>query len=201
MDTRATQSGREEQRESLLSSGPDWRLNACVNYGFDDLYAYAEGYRRAGDILAKELEADPRRGLDYLVYPLVFLYRHAIELQLKGIIRDGTQLLRQPAVPKKLLNKHELEPLWTAACQILEKVWPESDPDRLRQIAKVISGLSAADPDSQAFRYDRDKSGHRTKSLLTLVNIAKFHGLAEEAYGLLDGATTGLQTLLDEQAD
>jgi len=200
MHDKEAPSGPTEQRGSLLSSGPDCRLNACVNYAFDDLYAYAEGYRRAGDILAKELGADPRCGLDFLVYPLVFLYRHAIELQLKGIMRDGTRLLRQQPVPRKEREHHGLEALWGLARQILEKVWPEGDPDLLSRIAKVIGELSAADPDSQAFRYDRDKSGHRTKSMLTHVNIAQFHRLAEEAYRLLDGATTGLQALLDEQA-
>jgi len=197
MHGRTLQGGMEDQSGSLFSSGPDWRLNACVNYAFDDLYAYAEGYRRAGDMLAEQLIADPTHGLDFVVYPLVFLYRHAIELQLKGVIRDGRRLLRLRAVPRKKLENHELDKLWELARPILEGVWPEGDTRCLDRIDAVVRELTEADPSSQAFRYDRDTHGNRTKPKLTHVNVEQFRRVARHTYDLLDGATTGLCALLD----
>ncbi len=200
MHGRESQGSTQGQSGSLFASGPDWQLNACVNYAFDDLYAYAEGYKRAGDILTGELAAHPTHGLDFVVYPLVFLYRHAIELQLKGVIRDGRRLLRLEAVSGKEIQHHGLEKLWELARPILEEVWPEADTCCLDRIAKVVHDLAKADPDSQAFRYDRDRKGNRTKPRLSHVNIERFRRLSRDAYELLDGATTGLCALLDERA-
>jgi len=187
----------DDQNEKLFAAGPDWQLNACVNYAFDDLYAYAEGYKRAADILTEQLVANPSYGLDFAVYPLVFLYRHAIELQLKGIIRDGKRILGKGARPGQDSRDHRLDRLWRLARPILEEVWPGAAGSTLDTIDRVLRELSQADPDSQAFRYDRDRKGLRTKPMLTHVNIEQFGRLAQRTYGLLDGATTGLSELLD----
>jgi hypothetical protein len=68
----------------LFGLGTDWQANACVN-GIDDSMAYQDGYRRAARHLA-EYVCETERGQDYLVYPIVYLYRHHIELTLKSII-------------------------------------------------------------------------------------------------------------------
>jgi hypothetical protein len=64
----------------LFGSGTDWQTNACVN-GIGDSVAYQDGYRRAALQLA-EYVCDAGRGQDFLVYPIVYLYRHHIELAL-----------------------------------------------------------------------------------------------------------------------
>src|SRR5712671_6183891 len=67
----------------------DWETNAWVRGATD--YAYAEGYRRAARILADHVIQN-RWDIDFLVYPIVFLYRHNIELQFKRLIPDGAFL-------------------------------------------------------------------------------------------------------------
>ena len=76
----------------LFGSGTDWQANACVN-GIDDLAAYQNGYRRAALHLA-EYVCDAGRGQDFLVYPIVYLYRHHIELTLKSIISTCGVIVR-----------------------------------------------------------------------------------------------------------
>ena len=62
---------------------PDWQSNACLNYmGSDDRYAYSEGYLRAARYLIEWILATAS-DQDILVYPIIFLYRHHIELVLK----------------------------------------------------------------------------------------------------------------------
>ena len=48
----------------------------------------ADGYRMAARRLAEDVCADERRGSNghYLVYPIVFLYRHYVELVLKQLL-------------------------------------------------------------------------------------------------------------------
>jgi hypothetical protein len=68
----------------LFGSGADWQANACVK-SIDATMAYQDGYRRAALHLA-EYVCEVGHGQDYLVYPIVYLYRHHIELTLKSII-------------------------------------------------------------------------------------------------------------------
>lgn len=62
----------------------DWKNNACLRNG--DEYAYREGYRRGAQILVRAVE-ETQSDQDFLVYPIVFLYRHHIELALKRVIK------------------------------------------------------------------------------------------------------------------
>ncbi|MGU3906767.1 hypothetical protein ACVZDL_23390 (plasmid) [Escherichia coli] len=59
----------------LLASDSDWHNNACLNYMPDHGTAYTEGYRRAADILINHID-ESGRDQDFLVYPVLFLYRH-----------------------------------------------------------------------------------------------------------------------------
>ncbi|MCK4394158.1 hypothetical protein KAX17_14760 [Candidatus Bipolaricaulota bacterium] len=194
-DTGDRLSKDRESCGSLFSAGEDWRLNACVNYATDDLYAYAEGYKQASDVLVAHILSEGATGIDFLVYPLVFLCRHAIELQLKGAIRDGERLLNRP---RTRLEHHKIDSLWRAARTVLEEVWPEGDESLLRSIDDVLTQFSSVDPSSQAFRYPVDRKGKRTKPDLTHINLLRFHQLASTVYKLLDGATTGLDAYLSE---
>ena len=53
-----------------------------------DFGAFAKGYTLAANRLAASLLEGPRFP-DYEAYPVVFLYRHALELSLKHIIYGG----------------------------------------------------------------------------------------------------------------
>ena len=78
----------------LFGSGTDWETNACAST-IDNIMAYQNGYRRAAFHLA-EYVCDARLGQDFLVYPIVYLYRHHIELTLKSIIQVARALVLRP---------------------------------------------------------------------------------------------------------
>lgn len=65
---------------------PDWHNNACLNatWGVDQA-AYLEGYRCGARLLVEHV-TEHARDQDFLVYPIIFLYRHHVELALKNII-------------------------------------------------------------------------------------------------------------------
>src|SRR5437762_1489081 len=53
-------------------------------------HRYAEGYRDAAKWLYAKWCEDPIKP-DYLGYPMVYLYRHYVELMLKELLQSGSQ--------------------------------------------------------------------------------------------------------------
>lgn len=74
------------------SNEPDWWNNACLKVGHDEFYRYADGYKRAANILVDHVDQN-NCDQDFVAFPVLFLYRHYIELKLKEIIQKGRQLL------------------------------------------------------------------------------------------------------------
>ena len=73
------------ERTAILTP-PDWRMNACVNWGGGTLYS--DGYKTAADTLVNQVAAD-RYTSDTLVYPIVFCYRQYLELLLKALLEEA----------------------------------------------------------------------------------------------------------------
>jgi hypothetical protein len=104
--------------ESIFQGKGDWRYTAGVNYPHDSHELMTEGYRRAAQRLVDSLAADPT-GMDFVVYAIVYLYRHWFELRLKIIIDLGRQLLQEgDGYPKG----HSLHTLWPVARTLTQKI-------------------------------------------------------------------------------
>lgn len=70
----------------------EWYLNAQLHVTPDKWDTYAEGYKSAGDI-AVQYVVENNWYQDFLVYPIVFLYRHYLELRLKELYFVSSRLL------------------------------------------------------------------------------------------------------------
>src|SRR6266540_5497986 len=105
----------------LFEPGEDWQLNACLNYGVDHWHMYASGYRRAAEILTDYVRQN-HRDQDVLIFPVLFLWRHHLELQLKGIARRATHLLGKDWNPT---SDHDLSQLFAAAEAVFEACFRE----------------------------------------------------------------------------
>ena len=81
---------------SLFSGDQDWKANACLNWSLDSMGLYIEGYREAADKLVHAV-VETGTNQDTLVFPISFLYRQYIELQLKHIIRESRIFLGEGA--------------------------------------------------------------------------------------------------------
>ena len=79
---------------SLFSGDKDWNANACLNWSLDTMGLYIEGYREAADKLVHDV-VESGTNQDILVFPISFLYRQYIELQLKHIIRESRIFLEE----------------------------------------------------------------------------------------------------------
>jgi len=179
----------------------DWEDNAWLGRTrvVNSWSLYAEGFKRAADQLVEDLLEARAFAPDLLIHPVLFLYRHYLELRLKELIIVSGKLLGETyAVPPQ----HELMTLWVEVRPRLERVWPgvsakkyhDAIEERLREVCRV-------DPGSYAFRYPVDTHGR--PSVADPGNISLGH-LKDEMAGIstiLDGSSFGMNEMADFNAE
>ncbi len=187
----------------------DWWNNACLNVvASGDEHGYTEGYRRGATLLVEHV-MEHQRDQDYLVYPVIFLYRHHIELALKNIIGHMPYVLDQEftQAEEKHLGKHRLDLLWQNLKPKLGAMadiagWARLPNDDLEGIDSYIRQLTALDPDSFSFRYTRSKKGAPSLPLeLKRINLRHFAEMMERLADYLDGLDTAVSVLEEGKAE
>jgi len=164
-----------------VNLGSGWRRPA------EELGDYGEAYRNAAKQLAAALAEDPAYD-SFAALPIVFLYRHATELYLKGVLWAGSRLLslidRQSAFNATLkasnLKSHRLRPLLPALRELFKELnWSES----YEKIAPFVESLDKADPESFAHRYPTDTKGNASLPEALWFNVLAFANDAESCLG------------------
>lgn len=190
-------SSNTEKDKRLIRSDIDRWFNACLNFTHDQLGLYVSGYKNAAEILNRHVLENRVIGFDTLVYPIIFLYRQYIELQLKSLIKYGSILLD---TPESFQKTHDINKLWKKCRKILEKIYEEEeDLESLSEIEEGIYQLSEIDPSSEAFRYPADKKGQKTLQGITHINLKNIYEVMTRICGLLEGADTGISVYLDDK--
>ena len=184
----------------LLASDSDWHNNACLNYMPDHGTAYTEGYRRAADILINHID-ESGRDQDFLVYPVLFLYRHHLELLIKQIIGLALALAEDPDKHQYKKDDHNLNNLWPLAQKLILEVDDSYRPSDFKIVKEVVKALHQADERATDFRYAKRNDGTRSLEGIHYVNTRRFGKNMGEASDLLDGVDNGLRYLLDCKAE
>jgi hypothetical protein len=143
----------------VLTADHDIRFNAVLDHwtGVGDFHA--AGYRQAAEILLRRFLADPEGTAgeqDSVVLPILFLFRHYLELRFKDIIVYGLVLSGQQA---KWRYGHDLDGLWTEVHQLCGAIYGASLPAAFVTIEECVNDLRQLDPNSESFRYGRDLNG------------------------------------------
>lgn len=167
----------------LFIQGEDWHNNAMLGWTHFPWDIYAAGYKDAADALVWAL-ADRKASLDSAVYPLVFLYRQGLELQLKLILPPARRLVGKEAVAD---HKHGLMPLWSELRRHVEQLDPRKDDQELTAIEDFIRQLDSVDPGSFAFRYPTTKKGEVSLPELRHVNVRHLSEVMDSVFMLLGG--------------
>lgn len=127
--------------------------------------AYAAAYKKAADDL---VNAQPSPIPEANAYPIVFLYRHYLELEMKSVVALDRllQTLHDEeddarARVEQLLATHDLVKLSKGCCNACSQMGPDLFPDELRQSLRAFETCAAEiathDPGSFAFRYPVDR--------------------------------------------
>lgn len=173
--------------DALFLDGDNW-TSATVGIDPDSWDRYAIGYTRAAELLCQHLNRDPRL-IEYLVYPIVFLYRHAFEVYLKHIILMGAQLERDDG-RQEVKRTHKLSQLWQEARVLIERVWPDGPKEDLDKIGELLHQFEERDPAATAFRYPVTTAGEPSHNRMERISIANFEEVATNVISLLE-ATSG----------
>lgn len=181
----------------LFVDGDDWWHNACVGWSRDQWVGYAEGYRRAADVLVQHA-SDTRSDLDFLIYPIVFLYRQSLEVSLKHLLFEGSRLLDNKAI---IWTRHPLVPLWQRCRAIIEQVWPEGPKQDLDAVGEVLHQFDDRDPGSTVFRYPVDTRGRVSLCGNERINIRNFAEVANRVFSLLEACAIGVSEYLQQKCE
>ena len=156
-----------------------------------DFGVFAKGFTLAANRLSAQL-LDAHHFSDYEAYPIVFLYRHALEISLKHIIYSAAKLSNLKYLSKfdgRLQNSHDLKTLSNIAANSLSLLFPGDEALRpiISSIKRTCLEFSKIDPDSYSYRYPINTKGKRSTKIHQLINLRAF---AEHMASLLEDLDT-----------
>lgn len=172
-------------------------------------FIYAEGFKKAAHLLLENCQTT----YDYntVVYPIVFTYRHYLELILKSILINLDRYM--PKVPqsesdeniKKKFHTHKLEPLWDEIQRLKNELEPN---DRnsifhpqldLKKIKHYIKEFTKVDGTSITFRYpDKDSSSCVIDGIQWL-DLHHYVGEMDEISKILEGINDMIIIAIDQR--
>jgi hypothetical protein len=189
-----------------------YRGLASFNFRHDavaDLESYAAGYHRAAKVLAARMRRAVK-SLHYDGFPVLFLYRHALELYLKAAVHLGSKLvmLRGDKEPNLewLLNGHDLQRCVSELKRILTALgWLEGFRQRgapgFAAFENLVAEVSKLDAGSFAFRYPVNTRGRRVFSRTRSVNVLNFAKMLNPFLDLLDTGLLAMNAEIDQRLD
>lgn len=154
---------------------------------------YAEGFKDAGDFLV-EHAIDRGSMQDWLVFPVLTVYRHSVELGLKCVIHECMSCLnarllweeRNPRPKDSPPTGHDLRRLWDEALAMLGALSPPIEiNEALSNTGRLIGELADLDLRSTAFRYPTNSKGaaslpehridlHHVKNIIAMIHGVLF---------------------------
>ncbi len=177
----------------FLSDTDRWHIAWLNQTGPDDWCVYADGYKRAADLLVENLETT--YDVNTVVYPIMFLYRQYIELTLKEIIAYGNYLNEQSNTGRV---SHDLEALWPECRSVIEKHLPEVTAKDVQKIERLVEKFSELDPTSTTFRYPAKRDGKSSFPYnLGPINLRQTAEAMKEFSSLLEPVTGMLSVCKD----
>lgn len=170
----------------------------------DNFAKYIAGYKDAADILVKNIIDNNLRPGDKIM-PIIFLYRHFIELSLKAIIKYGNQLfnIRHRHDYPQIHNISELwkggrwkGELWEGARRIIEMRWPNGEKETLDAVEYLIGQFAIIDPGADSSRYYELKNGSLAMENLSqnqiYVNIENMFEIMGSMDNFMSGVVDGI---------
>jgi len=174
---------------NVISDGCSFEI-PLSNDPEDEFEIYATSYTRAASVLAEHLLSQPRFA-SYEALPVVFLYRHAFELILKGFYRKAAAIAfyQDEDIANKPPNFHRLVPLAKFFTEMSRLLYPGDT--LVKQINKTVlqyaKEFEQIDPNSFSYRYPINTKGEASARSPQHVNLLSLH---ESMQKLLDDLDT-----------
>ena len=171
------------------------RFNAVLDHVTAVGDFHAAGYRQATEILLCRFLEDPDGTAgerDSLILPILFLFRHYLELRFKDIIICGQCLTgKSPHYPAEY--NHDIKKLWKEVQNLCNALLEPSWLSEFDKIGKCVTDLCKLDPNSTSFRYPCDKNGRPVFQHL-VVGLKTLHATVESIGDCLDGISNEMDS-------
>ena len=145
---------------------------------------YEWGYFFAAAALVEDYTAKDEA--TSLVYPILFLYRHYVELKLKSILFEAAASLPSN-VPEKAGDEHNLLNLWKMLSVLLAQYGKSKMLQGTESIERILAQLTQVDPVSMETRYALQKD-LKTPTLdqMRSVDLRNFGGVMAKLHSELN---------------
>jgi hypothetical protein len=151
----------------VSSESDDWRNTAIIGGPWESDGSLAMGFFEIANIAVERWKAGRRN--DAIVIPIIYNYRHGIELALKEGIRQAAACLRDdgiedPGVRVDEVNNwvsatHSIKELVNRLTELLDQLDLGPDQQLPAETRDVLTKLHVLDQHGQAFRYSAVKTG------------------------------------------
>jgi hypothetical protein len=195
----------------------DWRSTAIIGGPWESDGSLAFGFFKLADIAVERWKSGHRN--DAIVIPIIYNYRHGIELALKEEIREAAACLRRDGVSDPgaqadevdqwLSEIHSIEQLVNRLTKLLGQLKLGPGQQLPAETLAVLRKLHVLDHNGQAFRYSAVKTGPHGQRVLERVRpgqqqfdlVAVAEALRDAGTMVLDGVSGVLGAYSDYQAD
>ncbi len=144
-----------------------------------DFGIFAKGYTQAASILAEHV-LEKSYFSDYEAYPIVFLYRQAFELYLKGLFIQADNIFTYKDLQKiecQFFYRHRLQPFAETFRKICTILFPLDQG--MAQVSNLVYRYAVEfdqiDSESFGYRYPIDTKGNSSTKHHQVVNLQAFH--------------------------
>ena len=168
--------------DRLLRDSDDW--DRGVEFSNDEIARHVHiwsGYMVAGAALIEVSEED-RNERHFLIYPILFNYRHGIELAMKWVI---AQYGHYSTVEIGDIDHHNLLKLWELCKQIIFEVGTENES--IAVVELLIKDFHEVDKSALAFRYSQNKMGALIALPDVMIDLQNIREVMEGVSHFFDG--------------
>lgn len=175
--------------DQALRAAPDISGAEIAQNPLARMVFMADGYKEAADVLVEKAMADRflRHGL---IYPILFCYRHFIELSLKYVISEYGHLTAEPPNSKD----HDLEVLWPVFRKIVTYC-EEGDTEALTAVEAIVAEFAKLDPQSFTFRYPTNRKGDLIAINMDNIDLSNLRDTMEGVANYFSGTDGYLDSL------
>lgn len=148
------------------------------------LYRMINGFHEAGNALVVESRWVPRRGMN-LLFPIIYNYRHSLELRLKYLLMAYGPL----AGVEPDYQSHDLQGQWRKCRRMILHFEGKSEPsdrDAFAAVDAQIAEFDAVDPGSYAFRFAHNTKGGPIDLAINEIDLAQLRKVVASLHNFLE---------------
>ena len=159
-------------------------------------HAKKSGYKLAGDVLVQHWLRQKRTSSgDDLVFPIIFCYRHFLELSMKWILWHRLEYRSM-----SIFGEHDLSKIWSK-CRLLFQEFEINEEPQVKASQRMILEMHEKDERSFNFRYTLDRQGKPIELEMKGVDLTGLRERIEKLDNFFDIADTIIDVELDARSE